>query len=328
MKDEEQEIERLKEELATVRRLNRELLDQQEQQDSLEFSWTGNLGHWFWDFPANKVTFNPKKATALGFTKEELPDYVDFQFFTERIHPDDYERVMDQMRDHLAGTSPVWEVRYRIRTKDGSYKTYYDRGKVTQRSEDGRPLFLSGIVFDVSDYAEEKEELLRKNKEWELQSKRDVMTGLYNRSNILVKLGSLISKTSTNKLETLSMIVFDIDNLQKHNSLYGPLFGDELIMKAAAIIQEKLKEGQLAGTFEGGKFLLVLPGTNLREARDLAESIRLSFHGNDFTEPAEVTSSAGVAEFRPQETVSQFFNRADRLLYKVKQNGKNQVTID
>lgn len=328
MNDELSQIENLKEELRAVKRLNKELLTIQQNQDSLEFSWTGNLGHWYWDFQANKVTFNPMKATALGFEKEELPEYVDFQFFTDRLHPDDYDYVMDQMREHLAGKIPVWEVKYRIKSKDGTYKTYYDRGKVTQRSEDGAPLFLTGIVFDISEFEVEKEELLKKNKEWEVQSKRDTLTGLYNRSNILVKLGQVVQKVNTGKLDTVSLIVFDIDNLEHQNALFGPLFGDELIRQAGTVIRNTIGETHFAGAFAGGKFLIVLPDTKLKEARNIAETIRLSFHGNEYTEPAEVTSSAGVAEFLTSETVSQLFNRADRLLNKVKQNGKNQVMSD
>lgn len=328
MADEMLELEKLKVEFETMKRLNKELLSMQENQDSLEFSWTGNLGHWFWDFPANKVTFNPMKAAALGFNKEDLPETVDFQFFTDRLHPDDYEFVMDEMRRHLAGEISVWEVKYRIKALDGSYKTYYDRGKVTQRTPEGKPLFLSGIVFDITHHENEKEELLRKNKEWEFQSRRDTLTGLFNRSNILVKLGQVVQRVNTGKVETVSLIVLDIDNLEHQNALFGPLFGDEMIREAGRVIKHTIDDSHFAGVFAGGKFLIVLPDTRLKQAKQIAETIRLSFHGNGFTEPAEVTSSAGIAEYNPSETVSQLFNRADQLLNKVKRNGKNQVMSD
>jgi len=323
--DQQKEIDLLKNEIAALKRLNKELFALQQQQDSLEFSWIGNLGHWFWDFKENKVVFNPMKAEALGFQKEELPTYVDFQFFTDRLHPEDYERVMQVMREHLEGKLPVWEVKYRIRAKDGSYKTYYDRGKVTQRSETGEPLFLSGIVFDITEYETERQELLKENKEWEQISKRDKLTGLLNRSNILVRLGQIISDVNKEKRETVSMILFDIDNLEHQNSLFGPLFGDELIRQAGRVIEETVKNEHYAGKFEGGTFLIVLPEVNKSEAKRIAEQIKVAFRSSQFSQPADVTSSLGVAEYESNETVSQLFNRADRLLYKVKQNGKNDV---
>lgn len=321
----ELELEALKKELNALKRLNNELLNLQEEQDSLEFTWSGNLGHWFWDFTVNRVTFNPMKAMALGFKKEELPDYVDFQFFTDRLHPDDYEGVMDAMRDHLSNKIPVWEVKYRIKTKDGDYRTYYDRGKVTKRTEEGAPLFLSGIVFDITDYEEERRKLLEENKEWAIQSKKDSLTGLYNRPNILFELGKLVNEAHLDSQKVLSVLLLDIDNLTHQNALFGPIFGDEVIRKASTIIEDSINSDGLAGSFEGGKFMIVLPDTKLSEAHVIADNIRLQLSTVDFTEPAEVTSSAGVAQYVASETVSQLFNRADQMLYKSKTSGKNQV---
>lgn len=324
----QQEIEKLENEVAALKRLNKELFELQQQQDSLEFSWVGNLGHWFWDFKENKVTFNPMKAEALGFKKEELPEHVDFQFFTDRIHPEDHDNVMQVMRDHLKGHIPVWEVKYRIQAKDGSYKTYYDRGKVTQRTETGEPIFLTGIVFDITENEAEKRKLLKENKEWQQISKRDKLTGLLNRSNILVKLGQVINDVNKEKRETVSMIILDIDNLAHQNSLFGFLFGDELIREAGAVINEIIEGDHYAGMFEGGKFMIVLPDVSKQDALNIAEKIRVRINEHVFTKPAEVTTSSGVAEYNPNETVSELFNRADRLVHKVKRNGKNDVLSD
>ncbi|MFA5275239.1 MAG: hypothetical protein WC339_07200, partial [Candidatus Izemoplasmatales bacterium] len=45
---------------------NQELRKDSEQMDQLQFSWTGNLGRWYWDIQTNSVTFNPLKVTTLG----------------------------------------------------------------------------------------------------------------------------------------------------------------------------------------------------------------------------------------------------------------------
>jgi PAS domain-containing protein len=49
----------------------------------------------------------------------------------DKLHTDDYTKIMDAMCDHLSGKVDVYEVEYRIRTKDGEYKWYYDCGKIT-----------------------------------------------------------------------------------------------------------------------------------------------------------------------------------------------------
>lgn len=326
--EETNRLKELQDEVNALKRINKELLDMQQKQDSLEFAWSGNLGHWFWDFKENQVRFNPMKAIALGFKKEELPEYVNFQFFTDRLHPDDYDRVMDAMTDHLAGKSPVWEVKYRIQTTTGTYKTYYDRGRVTQREEDGSPLFLSGIVFDISKYETEREELLKENSDWEKQVKKDTMTDLYNRSNILVKLGQAIAEVKSKKSQTVSMILIDLDNLNHQNTLFGPLFGDEIILKTGEAINETLIDNGYGGVFEGGKFMIVLPNYSKKEAKVIAKRIKTTLQEKPFSEPAEVTCSAGVTEFTMNDTVSQLFNRADRLLNKAKDQGKNRIIAD
>ncbi len=46
--------------------MNQQLLQEKEQEARLEYAWTGNLGHWYWNIKTNNVTFNPLKVTTLG----------------------------------------------------------------------------------------------------------------------------------------------------------------------------------------------------------------------------------------------------------------------
>ena len=143
--------------------LTQAFIDEKDKEELLNFSWTGNLGHWYWDFPNNKVIHNPLKVEVLGYTMEEIPDDLDYNFFTDKLHPDDYNRVMQVMREHLQGKRPVYEVEYRIQTKSGEYKHFYDRGKVTKTDQAGKPILLAGIVFDITEKKRAEEQLYEKN---------------------------------------------------------------------------------------------------------------------------------------------------------------------
>lgn len=55
---------------------------------------------------------------------------------------------MKTMKDHLTGNTNVYEVEYRIKAKDGSYRWYHDLGKITQYDNNGTPILVAGIVFD------------------------------------------------------------------------------------------------------------------------------------------------------------------------------------
>lgn len=105
-----------------------------------------NIAWWEWDIPSQKVIFDPKKATMLGYTVEEFPDNV--YAITELLHPEDYDATMAHMRAYLEGKTAEWNVLYRIKRRDGQYAWYHDRGKITARDHDGKPLKLIGTVVD------------------------------------------------------------------------------------------------------------------------------------------------------------------------------------
>ena len=107
-------------------------------QDEMYFPWAGNLGRWDLNIKTHEVICNPLKVETLGYTMDELEPV--YQFFTELIHPDDYEDTMEAMREHLRGDAPAYEAEYRIRTKAGGWKWFYDRGIVTKYDEEGKQI--------------------------------------------------------------------------------------------------------------------------------------------------------------------------------------------
>lgn len=133
-------------------------LKQKEDQLSINIKWAGNLGQWKWLYAENKVFFNALKARTIGYEAEDIGQ-IGFEFFTSKLHPDDYDRVMDNMRQHLTGKTDAYEVEYRIMHREGYYLWYYDRGIVTKRDKDGKPLELEGIVFDITESKKLEEQL-------------------------------------------------------------------------------------------------------------------------------------------------------------------------
>lgn len=61
--------EKLIERIKDLEMMNKELLKEKEQETRLEYAWTGNLGHWYWNIKTNEVTFNPLKVITLGYDK-------------------------------------------------------------------------------------------------------------------------------------------------------------------------------------------------------------------------------------------------------------------
>lgn len=108
----------------------------------------GNMAWWEWDINTGIVNAHEKKARMIGYSPEEFPKNV--YKICELIHPDDYERTMENMRDHLSGKSPNYDVQYRIKSKSGAYHWYWDKGGIIERDQQGKPMKLVGLVIDIS----------------------------------------------------------------------------------------------------------------------------------------------------------------------------------
>ncbi|MFB6096902.1 MAG: ATP-binding protein [Haloferacaceae archaeon] len=122
----------------------------------------GDLAWWEMDVETGATAFHENKVQMLGLSPADFDHYEDF---TERLHPDDYERAMQAMRDHLEGDAEKYEVEYRIRDADGEYRWFHDVGGITEWTDDGRPEKVTGIVVDVTERKRVERRLQRKNEQ-------------------------------------------------------------------------------------------------------------------------------------------------------------------
>lgn len=300
-----------------------QLLEETSQDTALNFAWTGNLGHWYWYIPTNSVTFNPLKVQALGYTMDELPENVNYQFFTDKLHPDDYDATMKAMRDHLSGKMPVYEVEYRIRNKVGEYLWYYDRGRITRWDDEGNPIFLAGIVFDITEKKKKEEDLRNVNLELQEKTSMDEMTGIRNHKGILNFLEDKLT-TASSKLSPVSVLMLDIDDFKKVNDTHGHVIGDTVLRDIAQIIQRTIRESDMVGRYGGEEFLVVFDCMNNKLAARVGQRILKSVEAHIFQENIRVTISGGIAEYNGEEALD-LVEKADKKLYTAKRTGKNKV---
>lgn len=189
-----EKIENLEKQL---RRSNEELA----YHEQAHFEWSGNLGKWQWNVKENKVQFNVKKVQALGYNLQDIPGEIGFEFFTSKIHPDDYEMVMQNMRDHLYGVSGAYECEYRIQGKDGEWKWFYDRGIIIKRDAENRPVELVGIVFDISE---------QKKTQLELETKNAQLMQLIENKNLML---SIIAHDLRSPLGAIDGLISEIQDV-------------------------------------------------------------------------------------------------------------------
>ena len=111
----------------------------EEAMKAADFAW------WELEFPSGALNFSENKTRMLGYDKK---DFYHYTKFTELIHPDDYDDAMQAMMALMKGDKDVYETKYRIKAADGSYKTFYDKGKIVERSDDG--YVIAGMVIDIA----------------------------------------------------------------------------------------------------------------------------------------------------------------------------------
>jgi PAS domain S-box-containing protein len=130
----------------------REFLDnlsQAELVDRLNLALDGaSLGIWDWDLRDDSVQFDRRWCEMLGLDHETTP--MNLQTWSERVHPDDLEGCFVDIRAHVEGKTSRYENVHRMRHADGRWVYILDRGRISGRDEQGKPLRFTGTHFDVT----------------------------------------------------------------------------------------------------------------------------------------------------------------------------------
>ena len=114
-------------------------------------------GLWDWSARTGRVYRSARCFTMLGYPPGAVPDSV--EAWHDLVHPDDRERQVAAIRDHVSGANAGYKVEYRLRRADGSWCWVLDRGKVVERDAEGLPLRVVGTHTEVSAYKDLEQRL-------------------------------------------------------------------------------------------------------------------------------------------------------------------------
>jgi len=133
-------------------------LSQERHRFALEGS---ELGEWDWNLKNGSMVRNDRWAETLGYTLAELTETI--QQGIDLQHPDDREAAWNAIQDHLAGRTPSFNIMYRMRAKDGTYRWIHDCGKIMERDELGNPVRVCGTHANVDAQIRSRELLAASN---------------------------------------------------------------------------------------------------------------------------------------------------------------------
>lgn len=164
----------------------------------------------------------------------------------------------------------------------------------------------------------------------EQQAILDPLTGLYNQNYLNGALTRELKRCQRYNL-TLSGLMIDVDHFKSINDTHGHLVGDEVLRAVGKILHATLRGYDFAVRYGGDEFLVVLAQNNPSGATYVAERIRETVHGHQFSipqlPPASITLSIGVASLAadPAPTPNLLIEAADQALYAAKRQGRNRV---
>ncbi|MBI5521696.1 MAG: GGDEF domain-containing protein [Desulfarculus sp.] len=174
---------------------------------------------------------------------------------------------------------------------------------------------------------QERQELASSQRRYQELSVTDGLTGLYNLRFLKSKLTSEMEHARRLD-QPLSLIMLDLDDFKAFNDAHGHVEGDRLLLGVARVLKRTVREGDVACRYGGEEFTVLLPGTGLDAAQQVAERIRRGVEQLGLWPRSQhevrVTVSLGVARLGSGEDAQDFIHRADQALYQAKAQGKNR----
>lgn len=117
-----------------------------------------NVGTWEWNVQTGQTIFNERWAQMVGYTLDELAP-LSIDTWLSLVHPEDRAHSGELLQAHIAGETPFYVCEARMRHKGGHWVWVLDRGKVHSRTDDGRPLWMSGTHLDISSIKQVEQQL-------------------------------------------------------------------------------------------------------------------------------------------------------------------------
>lgn len=202
-----------------------------------------------------------------------------------------------------------------------------------QRQRDGREAEvaqrLQSLVQRVAEMEREAQQFREHIEEQRQKSLLDPLTGLPNRAAWSERLELETARRLRYGGELL-LAVLDVDHFKRINDSYGHLAGDRVLKIIAGELYKRLRKTDFIARYGGEEFVLLIPATPLDGGVQLLETLRTAIEACPFHfkgEPVTITLSAGLAEFRGEETAEAAFERADQALYRAKAGGRNRIEL-
>jgi diguanylate cyclase (GGDEF)-like protein len=186
-------------------------------------------------------------------------------------------------------------------------------------------LYVVGAAFIVLVLAKD-----RTVSRYKRAAETDPLTGLYNRRGFFASAALMMKANQKKKQAPVSVLAFDLDKFKSINDRFGHKAGDTVLEMFSKSVLKTMRTDDIIGRLGGEEFVAVISG-KLSDACIAAERVRVAFEAAALAPDSPgipVTVSIGVATGLPTASLDKIIERADAVLYKAKENGRNRVEAD
>jgi len=162
-------------------------------------------------------------------------------------------------------------------------------------------------------------------------SRTDELTGFFNFRHLMEALNSEMERTRRTGLPT-GLIMIDLDYFKKINDRMGHEKGNEALKWASGLFRDNIRRIDIPCRYGGEEFTIILPGTPLNGALNVAERLRHKLSADpspisSHNDPMIITASFGVDVYmgRRDKNATDFIRQTDELLLEAKENGRNRT---
>ncbi len=294
-----------------------------ESQKRLEFALqAASMGVWSLDLVSNIRYLEDQTCRLLGIDPDKFTGTAE-EFF-KTVHPDDLESLKDTLA-HAIDKNSQYESEYRVVWPDGSVHYIAGRGRIV-RDDQGRPLKIQGIAFDVTDWKHAQNQILT-------LAFYDPLTRLPNRRLLLDRLQHALAASSRNGRAGAILFV-DLDNFKSINDTLGHARGDLLLQQTAERLTSCVRAEDTVARIGGDEFVVMLEDLSDIEtqAATQTETIGLKILST-LTQPYQIASreyrgtcSIGMVLFSNRHhSTDELLKQADIAMYQAKKAGRNTL---
>jgi len=269
--------------------------------------------HW----PIRYASENVKHLFGYCSTAMLSPDF----HYASCIHPDDLQRVTNEVAVFVAENKQRWEQHYRIIHPDGEIRHLHDY-TIVERDTAGNIVQLHGYLIDETRQKMLEQALTE-------MATTDALTGLSNRRHLMTGLEAECVRFR--RMGTaISVLMLDLDYFKQINDTWGHAAGDAVLQHFADIVKRLARKTDHVGRIGGEEFVIVLPETDEQGACVFAEKVRCAVLDAPLLWgelSINYTVSIGVAccSCRQAEDADSILQKADQALYQAKTLGRNRV---